>query len=425
MTRRGPKPFVVNADTHLLDRVDGVFSLTELASVHGHLPDVLGRLCRRIARALPAEVVSVYLREDDVLGDVLIMRANHGFRRVAVGNVMLRLGEGITGMAAEAGKPLYVRGDDSRSVSFDALKEERFPVLLAMPVIRRGRTIAVVVLQRAPEDAFVATDIALAASMTAPVALALEHADHRREDAAFDRQREPHEVRLAATTAGTEVVLGRAEMLTSFGSLAEVESPEDLKTSVERVVERLDSLLSELDLASEREHERVVLSTVLHDERFRRTLLEEAEVRGVSAALSVVARRYALAPALDESGVTDLWLEERAAEVGSLCRLIAAEVGQHAICRPGGVLCVAEAPGALLALELVRCRAAGVVMADPMRPEGLATAILQSGGVPVLSDVAGLFDRVWEGDPLVLDGTQRALIVHPSPTRSARARAGR
>lgn len=403
-------------------RVDAIFSLTEAASIAGYLPDVLRRLCRRIARTLPAEVVSIYLREDDPLGDVMIMRANHGFRQVAVGNVCLRVGEGITGLAAEVGKPVYSERDDARSVSFDALQEDRFPVLLAMPVLRRGRVIAVLVVQRRPGEAFDSPDIALAASMTSPVALALEHATHRRRHAAAVRGGEPHEVRLDGVGRVPGVALARAELVASFASLTETTPNDALDPSLAAVVERLSVALANLKLPEEREHERVVLATVLHDERFRRTLVEEASARGVPAALSVVARRYALAPAVGEAGVSDRWLEERAAEVGSLCRLIAAQVGRRAICRHGGALCLAEPPGALLALEAVRCRAAAVVVADEVRAGSLAVAILAAGRVPLLTEVGGLFDRVQDADPVVVDASRNALFIHPSPTRAARAK---
>src|ERR1700749_2262144 len=82
-------------------RVDGILRLIEEARRPGPLSVVLKTMCEQVAVIAHADVVSVYVREPNKDGDVLVMRANVGFPASAIGHVQLRLGEGITGTAAE------------------------------------------------------------------------------------------------------------------------------------------------------------------------------------------------------------------------------------------------------------------------------------------------------------------------------------
>src|SRR5260370_1102509 len=59
---------------------------------------------RRIAHVFDAEVSSLYLLEGD--GNELVMRGNVGFSHDALGQVRLRIGEGITGESVEYLRPI-------------------------------------------------------------------------------------------------------------------------------------------------------------------------------------------------------------------------------------------------------------------------------------------------------------------------------
>ena len=87
------------------ERVRRLHRLHDEVRAHEPLAVTLRRLCRAVSELLPADVVSVYLRERSRSDqDMLVMRANIGFTRVAVGNVRLQVGEGITGLAAQTGE---------------------------------------------------------------------------------------------------------------------------------------------------------------------------------------------------------------------------------------------------------------------------------------------------------------------------------
>src|SRR5439155_23428469 len=80
-------------------RLDGFLDLIAEASRTRALEETLGVLARRIATLCGVPVCSIYLRDGE--GEQLVLRANLGFAASAIGRVRLRLGEGITGFAAE------------------------------------------------------------------------------------------------------------------------------------------------------------------------------------------------------------------------------------------------------------------------------------------------------------------------------------
>ena len=85
-------------------RLDGVLDFVAFAARPMPLLTLLDEAPRRIVGALEAEVCSLYLLEGDK--SELVMRGNVGFSNAAIGQVRLRVGEGITGEAVEYMRPI-------------------------------------------------------------------------------------------------------------------------------------------------------------------------------------------------------------------------------------------------------------------------------------------------------------------------------
>src|SRR3954469_6274297 len=150
--------------------LDGLFRLIEVAGQSRPLEEVLSSLCEQVAAVAPADVVSISVRDPagpdaagndrDDRGDGrgqappgasgFTLRANVGFPGEAVGRVRLRLGEGIVGFVAERMRPVSVETaeHDEHFKYVPGLGEERFPAMLAVPVLRGASAAAVLVLQR-------------------------------------------------------------------------------------------------------------------------------------------------------------------------------------------------------------------------------------------------------------------------------------
>lgn len=138
------------------------------------LADGLRDTCRRAAKILCADVVSVYLREVSADGehDDVVMRANVGFPTGAVDTVRLAFGEGITGFVAEIERPVscVVAGNDPHFVEVLSLDEHRFPCYAGVPLFVGEQVIGVLVAQRGPGRPFSVDDITLALALGHTVA---------------------------------------------------------------------------------------------------------------------------------------------------------------------------------------------------------------------------------------------------------------
>lgn len=407
-------------------RLDRVFALPALASASRPANQVLHALCEEVAVILPADVASVYLRESDDEGDVLLMRANVGFPEIAVGNVALPFGEGITGFAAECMRPVIREQAESdthyRRVA--GLDEERFPAFLAWPIVRNGRADGVLVVQRSASRPFSDSDLALVGALAGVFHLALTCADQRRREASVQRGvAEGREVRLQGLGVAPGQSLGRAELLPTLRELAEDQDATALETALDAVTRHIERGVAKLGLGPEASADVMQARLVLDDARFRSEMAREVSARGLAPGLASLARRYALSA--ERTGGADEWLSDRSAEVSAVCRLVAAQIAHRPLCRPGSVLLLAERPGSLLVVEAALRRASAIVVAERMSDATPAARILRDARVPAVCDVAGLYDWVRPGDALLVDGDRGLLWVSPSESRVAKLKAAR
>lgn len=383
--------------------VDGILKLIELAGDDGPLEDRLSVMCDEIAAIASADVASIYAREPD---DRLVMRGNHGFPRAALGAVALGIGEGIVGMVAECMRPVSAAqaAQEPSYKHVPGLGEERFPVFAGVPLISGGRVIGVLVLQR-EHDAFESKEIALATALGAPVTLALER---RRLEAA-------RSARLTGiAVGGPAIVLGRADVVPTSTALGDAAGDPGralarLRDDLERACKRLRDVDDPLvGGALDR------LTLTLMDQRLRDRLDAAATRPG---GLREVARDYARTPYKLGSEPGD-----RVAEIEELCVLLGTAEGAAPL-RPGAVW-MGHGVGTFVALAAVARGAAAVIAAsDAVTPA--AAAIARAAGLPIVTEVSGLFAWARPGDLVVVDGEAGIVLVNPPPTDVERVRRAR
>lgn len=405
-------------------RVDGILRLIEEARRPGPLQAVLKTMCEQVSVIAHADVVSVYVREQSKDGDVLIMRANVGFPAAAIGHVSLRLGEGITGTAAEVMRPISasIGAEDSHYKHIPELGEEKYPSFLAIPLFVRGAAAGVLVLQRSEANAFTAAEVALATALATTFAHALE--DSRGIDST---DLAPRSARLVGVTCVPGVALGRALMLGTLEAIRErasgIRDPalaaeqgfSDIGGIVRRAVRKLEPKLPAAELRRLRSY-----GLMLDDQRLRDTVQEQCGRLGLVPGLKQVAREYAVATYV--TGESDPLLEERAAEVESLCLLVAAAACEFPLPNAGSVLVVAERLTAVVALTVASLNATAVVASGHLEPDALGVKVAKAAGVPVLCDVSGLFAWLRPDDSVLVDAEHGVLRVNPPATQIARYR---
>jgi phosphotransferase system, enzyme I, PtsP len=389
---------------HRGDRgVDGILRLIELAAHDGPVETMLSAMCDEIAAIATADIVSIYVREDDRL----VMRGNFGFPASAIGVTTLAVGEGITGLVAECMRPVSAAhaAQEAAYKHVPGLGEEKYPVFAGVPLIGAGTAIGVLVLQR-KHKAFAIDEVTLATALGAPITLAIE----RRRASAV------RSARLSGIAHVGGAVLGRAAVVPTATSFDHAAGDDAL--GIERAVSRLrDDLGRAMKRLVDADNPAVGgaldrLALALCDARLRERL--EA-VAGQPAALRAVAKEYARAPyrlgTLNET-------VETVAEIEEVCALL----GDTRALKPGAIW-IADRVHAVVAIVAAARGAAALVAADVISP--CAIAIARAAKLPCVSDVAGLFGWARPNDLLAVDGDSGTVLVHPAQTDIERLRRAR
>jgi two-component system, sensor histidine kinase PdtaS len=155
----------------LTDTVAAVSSSLDLA-------EVLAAIASRVAEAMATDACFVYLY-DEAAGE-LELRATHGARfDDPAHRPRMRPGEGITGTAAQLGRPIMIPSQahlDPRFRSFKNLPEDEYESILAVPVVARDHLAgALNVRTRRPRE-FADDEIALLSAIAGQVGQAIENA---------------------------------------------------------------------------------------------------------------------------------------------------------------------------------------------------------------------------------------------------------
>ncbi|TMA31162.1 MAG: GAF domain-containing protein, partial [Deltaproteobacteria bacterium] len=151
----------VARDQPISDRVTLLADVAEIVARSHDLHETLGNVVDLVSKRLDADACSIYLVEADLTR--LTLSATNGLNREAIGRVQLPLGEGLVGLAALRRQPVV--SDDAQNHPhykyFPETGEERFTTLVAVPLLMRGVTIGVLVIQTVERRTFEPYDIDL------------------------------------------------------------------------------------------------------------------------------------------------------------------------------------------------------------------------------------------------------------------------
>jgi uroporphyrinogen-III synthase len=110
------------------------------------LQTVLNRIVNFVSTVVRCDSCFIYVLEDDAL----VLRASKNPHSDIVDRLKLRVGQGITGWVAEHRQPVAVgchAFEDPRFQVFNDLPEDHYEAFLSVPVLCRGRLVAVINLQ--------------------------------------------------------------------------------------------------------------------------------------------------------------------------------------------------------------------------------------------------------------------------------------
>jgi phosphotransferase system enzyme I (PtsP) len=397
-------------------RLDAILDLAGLLAGDSAVHLTLARLVPLAAAALRAEICSLYLRE---AGDVLVLRANHGFPETVVGHIQLRVGEGLTGYAVRCCRPVSVRRalDDPRVRYFPETGEERYPAFLAQPLLRGGVGVGALVFQRGA-GAFRGEDIRLAAALAALVASVIGSEVTRAPTTPLRRP-----VRLQGTALASGIGIGRVMVqpqLTAESSGPDVTDPAaQVGMAIAQVALEIAELHARLRQNRGASAFLQTALVVVEDGRLTERLDQlVAAGLGPRAAVERVTREYArVAECSSEPFVRRRGIEVEAVLARILERV---EHGPPGVADPGGIL-VCDGLDPLTVIEHAATRGVGICASSASCPPGLGQ-LCASLGLPLVVGVERLFAWASPGTLAVVDGERGYVILSPSRTELARYR---
>ena len=153
-----------------------VGELSAIITDASDLDAMLQKIVDTFAGHMEADVCSIYLYDE--AAKELVLRATHGLLSSSIGNVRLRSGEGLTGLAFSERRP--IREDDAPAHPnyrfFPGIGEESFRSFVAVPILRGRRPVGAMTLQSKQPSHFSAEDVQVFRAITMQLATTIEMA---------------------------------------------------------------------------------------------------------------------------------------------------------------------------------------------------------------------------------------------------------
>ncbi len=413
-------------------RLDAVMDFVAFAAKPRPLVSLLDEAPRKLAEIVRADVCSLYIVEGD--GETLVMRGNVGFPERALGQVRLKVGEGITGTAVEMLRPVSVgeAGAHDSYRHFPELGEERFPVFAAVPILGRRGALGAVTAQRRAGVPFGTRDVELLAALAATISAGVRNAE------LIDSIRERAGTPSRKTGGGTRRVMlpGRpAHPGRVVGAIAALKRPPARPKQTRHVDDgaRLKAAFESTDKALralERRAEALGVDAsflgtyvqIVNDARLRSETLKLVDGgMGAAEAIGKIVRRVAKAAVVENSP----FLEERARDIEDLCdALVMIASSDPRAELPTRAVLVADQLTVFDVLVSARSKPVGIALSD--RGAGPRTeALVALLGIAAVVGVDGLFKWASDGDIALLDADHGLLVLNPSRSEVASAREAR
>jgi phosphotransferase system enzyme I (PtsP) len=394
-----------------------------------NLDAALATMVRRIRKAMRTDVCSFYLFDAEV--EALVLMETIGLHSQAVGQVTLRVGEGLVGLVAEREEPLNLEDAPShpRFRYFEATGEERYSSFLGVPIIHQRRMLGVLVVQQAEKRRYDEEDEAFLITMGAQLAGVLAHA---LATGSLSKPALPGgQAMFTGVPASPGMAIGEVVVVAPLADLDSVPDliPTDVEHEIVRLKEAIECVREEIRAAGERLANRISAQELALFEVYQQMLSEAAlsqevekrirEGQWAPGALADVVRRHV--QYLER--VDDDYLRERAADVRDLGRRVLAhlqeETPQTPANFPESTILVGDEISVATLGEVPRERLAGLVSMRGSSTSHVAI-VARAMGIPTVSGMVDLPLPRLSGAEVVLDGHRGRLFVRPTDELKAR-----
>jgi phosphotransferase system, enzyme I, PtsP len=156
-----------------------ICDIGEFSALFSHstsLETFLQKIVQMIAEHMRSDVCSIYLYYEE--SQELVLKATTGLNEKFIGNVTLRLGEGLTGLSLKELRPICERHASSKVNFryFPGLGEEKYESFLSVPIIRGRTKIGALVIQNTEKNYFLEEDIQALRAISTQLANTIEMA---------------------------------------------------------------------------------------------------------------------------------------------------------------------------------------------------------------------------------------------------------
>lgn len=137
-----------------------LYEIIQTVSYNLDLKEVLSRIVQIVSSVTKADSCFLYLID----GGNLVLRASLNPKPLEIGNIKMKIGEGIAGWAAQKQKTIAVAKEaykDKRFKFFNSLPEDKFEAILSVPIIYRDKILGVINVQHSKPKKYSKTEIVL------------------------------------------------------------------------------------------------------------------------------------------------------------------------------------------------------------------------------------------------------------------------
>ena len=382
----------------------------------------LDKIVHLIAGVMVAEVCSVYLKRQD---GSLELFATEGLNTTAVHNTRLKRNEGLVGRCAELNEPIN-EPEASSHPSFSyrpETGEEIYHSLLAVPIVRDGAVMGVLVVQNRTPKEYSDEDVELLQATAMVVAEHIVSGAVAGAGAAIEHSKSTPAV-VEGEPISDGIALGHVYLhepriaVTKLMADDPAHEMERLETAVTELRSSLDDMLEHEQLSGAGEHREVLEAYRMfaNDKGWERRM-REAVQGGLTAEAAVDRVQNATRARMLRQN--DPYWRERQRDLDDLSdRLmrILAGSGNSAMQPnelPSDTVLVARAMGPAELLDYDRTRLRGLIIEEGSRQSHVAI-VAKALGIPAIGQAKGVIERVNPGDSCIIDAEQGEVHLRPS-----------
>ena len=253
-----PSDALAGAGHRRVDEISFLADVAHLAASARTWEELMGTVIDRARAASHADVCSLYISDRD--GSGLTLAATNGLDQHAVGVARLEMGQGITGLAAQAQVTIVSPNvhDDDRFAWIRGVDQDRLTSLCSVPLVWEEQVVGVLNIQTAEYRDFRPADIEFLETLAGLLAGLVEKSRlHAEAEAQLEQLRAIDEARANLVAVVTHalrtplaVVRAYVELLGGAARGAGSEEAEgweqEALTQVDRLDETVDSILESL-----------------------------------------------------------------------------------------------------------------------------------------------------------------------------------